>query len=203
VAKRARYHHGNLKPALVRAALQLIGKRGADAWTLREVARRAGVSHAAPYRHFRNKEALLAEVAEQGFVALTERIDAAQAKEREPLARLEVQGGVLLGFALDESPRYRVMFGPHAPARADFPSLAAAAAQVFSRLQAGVEACQAARVLRPDVSPVVMSVTFWTSIHGLADLLLNHQLSAFDEQPKNARALGARVARLVYEGLAK
>ncbi len=201
--KRERYHHGNLRPALLKAALALIEKRGADGWTLREVARRAGVSHAAPYRHFKSKEALLAAVAEDGFRALVERIDAAHATNTgTPLERLEVEGKVLLEFALEESPRYRIMFGPHAPPRAEFPSLAAAAEEVFRRLAAAVEICQREGVLRADVSPVLASITFWTSIHGLADLLLNHQLAAFDKDPAQAAAVGRTVARLVYEGLA-
>lgn len=199
--RRATYHHGNLHQALLLAALDLIGQRGADGWTLREAARRAGVSHAAPYRHFRSKEALVAAVAVEGFRALTQAIDDAQAGAKDALSRLEVLGGVLLGFALDEPARYRVMFGPHAPPRAQHPALAEAAAGVYTRLVGSVTEAQQAGSLRREVSPVLAAITFWTSIHGLADLLLNRQLQAFDDNPEAARSLGGAVARLIYDGL--
>ncbi len=69
-AKRG-YHHGDLRAALLEAAREVLAKEGVEALTLREVARRAGVTHAAPYRHFADKEALLAAVATEGFAALT------------------------------------------------------------------------------------------------------------------------------------
>jgi len=69
--KRGRYHHGDLRRALLDAALELLAREGASALTLREVARRAGVTHAAPYRHFTDKQALLAAVAEEGFTGRT------------------------------------------------------------------------------------------------------------------------------------
>ena len=78
------YHHGNLKPALLEAAVALIGEVGPAAFTLREVARRAGISHNAPYRHFREKDELLAAVATEGFHRLA---DALGADEREADAR--------------------------------------------------------------------------------------------------------------------
>ena len=78
-AERAAYHHGDLPRAFVAAALELIAREGAEALTLRRVARAVGVNHAAAYRHFDDKEALLAAVAEQGFVTLAERMTAALA----------------------------------------------------------------------------------------------------------------------------
>src|SRR5438552_17146029 len=72
--RRAGYHHGNLRRALLDAALALVEREGADALTLRAAARRAGVSQAPPYRHFRDKEALLGAVAEEGFRAVTEAV---------------------------------------------------------------------------------------------------------------------------------
>src|SRR5262245_40005842 len=72
--KKGRYHHGDLRRALLEAALELIRAEGQAVLTLREVARRAGVTHAAPYRHFKNKEALLAAVAEEGFRDMTQRM---------------------------------------------------------------------------------------------------------------------------------
>src|SRR6516165_6368759 len=91
--RRPRYHHGNLPQALRDAALALIIEAGADALTLRGAARRAGVSQAAPYRHFRNKEALLAAVAEEGFRAMAEAMERRGGTQRgDPAGRLRAPG---------------------------------------------------------------------------------------------------------------
>src|SRR6202142_1150909 len=93
------YHPGNLKQALLEASLDLMRKAGPGAFTLREVARRAGVSHNAPYRHFRDKEELLAAVATGGFDRLTRALAAAGPKA-SPLDRLRLSGVAYVDFAM-------------------------------------------------------------------------------------------------------
>src|SRR5258706_16100220 len=100
--RKAAYHHGDLRPALLRAAEDVMGKQGLEALTLRDVARRAGVSHNAPYRHFKDRNALLAALAEDGFRALGK--------------ALEGKSGSLMGeayvrFGLANPARFRLMFG--------------------------------------------------------------------------------------------
>ena len=90
--RKPRYHHGDLRQALLEASLALIAEEGFAALSLREVARRAGVTHAAPYRHFVDKEALLGPVAEQGFRALTGRMKEPKARETGPEGRLFAWG---------------------------------------------------------------------------------------------------------------
>ncbi len=97
------YHHGNLRPELVRAALALLADSGPAALSLREVARRAGVSHAAPYRHFSDRAALLAALAEDGFVELEVRLEAAGGE-------LSDKARAYVGFALEHPQRFRLMF---------------------------------------------------------------------------------------------
>src|SRR6202044_1998421 len=94
------YHHANLRKTLLAAAVALIGDVGPQAFTLREVARRAGVSHNAPYRHFHDKNDLLAAVAAQGFDRMTESMKQAMSKGRTAAERLSLAGRGYVQFAL-------------------------------------------------------------------------------------------------------
>src|SRR6266852_9798457 len=97
---RRAYHHGNLREALLQGAVRVIAELGPTAFTLREVARRAGVSHNAPYRHFRDKDALLAAVATQGFRELTQAMVEAAGQRPDALDRLKRAGLGYVTFAL-------------------------------------------------------------------------------------------------------
>ena len=110
MAAKRPYHRVNLKQSLLDAAVALIGEVGPQGFTLREVARRAGVSHNAPYRHFRDKDDLLAEVAAQGFDGLTESIKKAMAKGRTASERLTLAGRGYVQFALQQPQHLLVMF---------------------------------------------------------------------------------------------
>src|ERR1700687_957438 len=104
------YHHGNLKQALLAAAVKVLGKKGPRAFTLREVARQAKVSHTAPYRHFRDKDELLAAVAAQGFDRLADAMIAAATPARNALEALELSGRGYVQFALDWPEHFSAMF---------------------------------------------------------------------------------------------
>src|SRR5450631_1950577 len=104
------YHHENLRQNLLEAAVELIGQVGPRAFTLREVARRAGVSHNAPYRHFASKDDLLIAVAQDGFDRLTSAMLASSGKGKTPLRRLHLCGRGYVEFALRWSHHFLVMF---------------------------------------------------------------------------------------------
>src|SRR5271170_5030552 len=105
------YHHGNLKEALLQAALDLIAKKGPAGFTFADAARSAGVSSAAPYRHFRDRDALIADVARRGFELFSVRLDEAWNDGRpEPFAAFENVGRAYLAFAHDEPAYYSAMF---------------------------------------------------------------------------------------------
>src|SRR5689334_23466431 len=105
------YHHGNLREALVDAALELIAAKGAAGFTMAEAARLAGVSPAAPYRHFRDADALMAEVALRGYERFAERLDKAWNKGRpDPISAFEDMGRAYLAFAREEPAYYAAMF---------------------------------------------------------------------------------------------
>src|ERR1700681_2722330 len=104
------YHHGHLEETLLKTAIQLIGEVGPAGFTLREVARRAGVSHNAPYRHFADREKLLAAVAPQGFRELNRAMLDAVRQQRSRVGRLKRAGLAYVEFALRRPEHFTIMF---------------------------------------------------------------------------------------------
>ena len=185
------YHHGALKTALLDAADALLDEGGAGAVSLREAARRAGVSATAPYRHFADKEALLAALATRGFEQFGEALGEA-ARESDPLAAM---GLAYVRFALARPGRFRLMFGPGISDRGRYPELQAAAARAFERLEAGVRA-DPQKSREPDAgrNVRVRAVAAWALVHGLAQLFLDGMLR--DEDPEAlVRAITRRAPR--------
>lgn len=174
--RRTRYHHGNLRRALLDAALALIQREGADAPTLRGVAKRAGVSQAAPYRHFQNKDALLAAVAEEGFRAMTEAMGRQAAPQQDdPAGRLRALGLAYVEFATRHPAHFRVMFGRVPVDRSAHPSLLAAAQETFGLLLGTIRECQTAGVVRTG-DPDDLALCAWSAVHGLSALAVDGRL---------------------------
>lgn len=170
MTERKGYHHGNLRQALIEAALGLIGERGAMGVSFAEAARRAGVSPAAPYRHFRDRDALLAETARLGFERFAARLEAAWAGGKPtPLRAFEALGKAYLAFAREDAAFFAAMFDPGIRASAE-PALAEAASRAFDVLYracaALVEKVPADR--RPP--PHMMAYHVWALAHGVASL---------------------------------
>lgn len=192
------YHHGDLRRALIDASLALIAEEGFAALSLREVARRAGVTHAAPYRHFADKEALLAAVAEEGFRTMAAQMRERMAREPGPVERLGACGVAYVLFAVHNPSHFRVMFGPHFRQPADHAALAAEGGNAFGLLVQGITEGQQAGVLRPG-EPLPLALGAWSLVHGLASLLVDQKLK--DAGPAQAEALARFQTRLLFEGL--
>jgi len=158
------YHHGDLLTALLSAAETLLDEGGDGALSLREVARRAGVSPAAAYRHVPDKEALLAKLAARGFAAFG--VALGQAAAAAPGVPLDAMGLAYVEFALARPARFRLMFGA-ITARSKDEALGAARREAFAVLS-GVAGSRAA------------SLRAWGLVHGLAMLLLDGALAAED-----------------------
>ncbi len=195
---RGSYHHGNLRRALLDAALALVEREGAEALTLRAAARLAGVSQAAPYRHFKDKEALLAAVAEEGFRAMTETMRRAAAPQAEDsLGRLRACGLAYVEFATSHPAHFRVMFGRVAADRSAHQGLMEAAGEAFGLLVAAIRDCQAAGTVR-DGNPEELALCAWSATHGLAALAVDGQLH---ERAGEMGGLAQAMTANVYFGL--
>ena len=167
---RKRYHHGNLPVALVDAAKQLIAERGLEGFTLREVARRVGVTHVAAYRHYADRRALLAAVAEHGFHQLRRRLEGARKKAPASLGpRLRVILAAYLQFCWDDPSLARVMFGPRLGRAGEFPRLEAAVESSLGLIAETIATHAPRRVLR-NRSARHLGIALWTFVHGFSTL---------------------------------
>ena len=167
------YHHGNLKQVLLDAAVQLIAETGPRGFTLREVSRRAGVSHNAPYRHFRDKDELLAAVATEGFGRLMHAMQRAAPRAR-PIDRLRGAGLAYVDFALRWPQHFAAMFDAPWDAKA-YPECATAAERCFGTLLGLVRDAQAAGQLPPG-GPEAFAYQAWSTVHGISKLANAGQL---------------------------
>jgi AcrR family transcriptional regulator len=164
------YHHGNLKEALIRAALELIAQKGPAGFTFAEAARWAGVSPAAPYRHFRDREELVADVAQRGFHEFEKALEAAWDKGRpEPFAAFDRLGKAYLQFARQEPAYYSAMFEAGIPLESQ-PELKDAGEKAFAVLRHATEhlVSKMPAQCRPPV--LMMALHIWALAHGIASL---------------------------------
>jgi AcrR family transcriptional regulator len=190
------YHHGKLKQALVDAAIALIAEVGTHGFTLREVARRAGVSHNAPYRHYRDRDELLAVVAMQGFERLTAAMRRSAAKGSDTLERLRFCGRGYVDFALRWPQHFLVMFDLPS-SREKYPEYATAGREAFDTLLTCIVACQEANALPPQ-DPQLLALTAWSLVHGIAKLSISRHLP-FGRAA--ARDFAERASQILLSGM--
>src|ERR1044071_4127815 len=167
---RGGYHHGNLKEALVKAALDLIGEKGPAGFTFAEAARWAGVSPAAPYRHFRDRDDLLASVALQGFERFAAMLETAW-NGGKPTTRkaFDELGRAYLAFARTEPAYYSAMFEAGVPLQSN-PELQAAGDRAFGILRTATEALIAEMPAKGRPPALMMALHIWSMSHGIASL---------------------------------
>jgi len=192
------FHHGDLQNALVRAAVELLGEADASALSLREVARRAGVSTAAPYHHFPTRADLLVAVALEGFASLGAVLAEVDALTAPPLERLERRILAYMRFAIAHGAHYRVMFSDelrHAERGSVYDQIAR---QGFEGLVIAV--CAARPELEPGAARELAFVV-WAAAHGTVSLAIEGTLSSLSPTKKATKALlegtAARLARMV------
>ncbi len=195
---RPAYHHGDLRRALIDAATRLIEDGAERRLTLRAAAEAAGVSVAAPYRHFADREALLAEVLTEGFGELAERTEAARQSAGGPLQALEATGLAYVRFAGDRPRLYRLMFGPECD-KSRFPALMQAGQEALAVLRHAVADCQAAGLVRGS-HPAGVALAGWALSHGLASLHVDGLLASAGT-PRDPQALARQLIGMLVDGV--
>ena len=164
------YHHGNLKEALIQAALDLIARKGPAGFTFAEAARWAGVSPAAPYRHFRDRDDLLVDVARRGFDQFAQALARAWDDGRpEPFAAFERVGRAYLEFARTEPAYYSAMFEAGIPLESDA-ELRAAGERAFAVLRSAAETLILRLPAGQRPPALMMALHIWSLAHGIASL---------------------------------
>ena len=185
------YHHGDLRSALVDIAVELIAESGPRGFSLAEAARRVGVSISAPYRHFADRDALLAAVALRAYAVLGPRVDAATAEAPDaPVDQLVRAAAAYVRFSVEERPLFAVMFGAGLD-KSRYPELRAASADAYRSWLA------AARALVPgggEQEATDLAIAVVTVAHGHAALLADGQFGRADEQLED---VAQRVSRTV------
>lgn len=197
-----RYHHGDLRKALIEATLILIAEKGIGAFTIREVAKRAGVSHSAPYRHFKDKEALLFAVAKEGFdMMVAETKKRSEKHPDNPLARFQINGLSYIDFAINYPSHYRVMFNSGASKHECPKDLVASSTESFKLLIDNICECQKLKLMK-DVNPNELALAAWSIVHGYAmlfiDGFIDNETDLFSHEKNKLKYI---ITEALYEGL--
>lgn len=198
------YHHGDLRNALVEAAVKLIAERGVEAFSLREAGRQVGVSPTAAYRHFADKSALLGAVASDGFARLATAMERGMARAPgapgspgRAAGRLAAVGEAYVDFALRHPAHFRVMFGPWLQAADCLPGVGPSGKDPFQLLVEALDGLVEAGVIQASARTGA-EIVAWSAVHGLAALLVDGSLQLGPRQ--RAQAL-RRVQQSVLLGL--
>jgi AcrR family transcriptional regulator len=185
-----RYHHGDLPNALRQAACEVIVERGLGNFSLREVARRAGVSHTAPAHHFRDMQGLLTSLAAEGFRMLTDGLTAALAGVDDPVERLIALGQTYFEFSTTHPAHCDVMFRPDVTDEAD-EQLAGAGMCAYGLLDDTVRGLIESE--RLDIDPDVVTAMCWSSVQGL--VVLGPKLTKACEARNQPQFVGSELVR--------
>ena len=178
--KRAgQYHHGDLRRALIDQALRTIDREGVEGLTLRTVGDALGVSRTALYRHFSDKQALVAGVAREGFRTLRLALVEAWERTGRGQAGFQAMGEAYLQFAVTHPSHYRVMFGRFVESGARDPELIQEAEAAFQTLVDALVAQQGEGLVRRD-DPILLARFVWSVVHGIAMLTIDGQLRGHD-----------------------
>jgi AcrR family transcriptional regulator len=171
------YHHGDLKNALIKAGVEILAREGVGGLSLRKVAKQAGVSHAAPYSHFADKQALIAAISTEGFKQLYSQIEAVLEKHQGyPETLLIETAWTYVQFALNAPDRFKLMFSSVLEKEKEYPDFVEISQRNFQQLVDIVEICQQAGILKAgELDFLALSV--WGTVHGFVSLLLEGQIS--------------------------
>lgn len=166
------YHHGNLKVALLQAAVELIRETSVEKLSLRALARKVGVSQTAPYRHFKDKNHLLVEIAKETFAEMVIVTTKELNPQQSPPQNICNCGRAYLQYAIDNPERYKLVFGPSIENREHYPDLLEAGMGSFAVLMRLVEQGISSGDFL-DHCPTLLANACWASMHGFASLAID------------------------------
>jgi AcrR family transcriptional regulator len=171
------YHHGDLKNALIQAGMEILAREGVGGLSLRKVAKQAGVSHAAPYAHFTDKQALIAAISTEGFKQLYSQIESVKETYRtDPETLLIETAWAYVQFALHAPDRFKLMFSSVLEKEKDYPDFVEISQKNFRQVVEIIEICQEAGILKTG-DPDLIALSLWGAVHGFVSLLLEGQIS--------------------------
>lgn len=204
VASASTYHHGNLREALIAEGLVLAAEGGLDAVSIREVARRAGVSPAAPFRHFPDKVALMTAVAEEAMARFRAEIVAALARETsdDPIRRIRAIGKAFLDWARRNPTHFEIISSRRAIDFAGSASLVASNVQIQALMVSLLEEAGKRGLLRAD-DPQLIQITGRALVYGLARMLVDGQFPSWGVTEAEAETVMERSLDLFLAGLLK
>ena len=172
-----KYHHGDLKNALIIAGVEILAKEGVGGLSLRKVAQRAGVSHSAPYAHFPDKQSLIAAISTEGFNQLyAELYEAVSPISNNPKKQLIEGSQAYVRFALKNSDTFKIMFSGVLEKEKEYPAFVEISHKTFELVVTIVQACLNTGVLH-STSAELMAVAVWGQVHGIVSLALEGQIS--------------------------
>ncbi len=200
-AGRKGYHHGDLRSALIDAALETIEELPPKRLTIREVAHRAGVSHAAPYRHFKDKNELIITVVERGFELLAETMEQEAAGE-DALERFAASGRAYFEFGLKYPAYYRVMFSGDLLNPDGGESLQHTSSAAFEQMKDTLSNCQELGII-PKGDPVLQAVWIVSTVHGFISLVNDNRIGHLAGDRYTAEEVQSYMMSAIYAGLGK
>lgn len=175
---RKTYHHGDLKNALIQAGIEILATEGAGGLSLRKAARQAGVSHAAPYAHFADKQTLIAAIASDGHKKIFEKFEALQARYADDPLRQFLSGAwAYMQFGLESPNHYKITFSGAIQDEHSHPEFLQYSQRNMQTLRNIIEQCRSAGVLSgDDIDSELQAVSIWGLLHGLVLLMIQGQL---------------------------
>jgi AcrR family transcriptional regulator len=197
------YHHGDLRRALLDAAMGLVRERGIDGFTLREVARRAGVSHNAPYHHFRDRSALASALVVEGFEDFSAVLERAADRARGgELVRIRALGMAYVRYAFEDPERFKLLWRPELREGADQAEVEAAGERSYQPLVSALRRARERGEVSSEPELEAQALAAWSSVHGLAMLLIDGPLRVDVVGTATAERLTRGVLDTLLSGLA-
>ncbi|TGK09011.1 TetR/AcrR family transcriptional regulator [Leptospira fletcheri] len=195
------YHHGDLKRALLDASIRILKEEGYKALSLRKAALTAGVSQSAPYRHYADLESLYADIAEEGFRLLSERLKSFQSRyKKRPLLLFRESGVTYVEFALEHPDLFRIMYGNQIESHSRYETLVLAENDSFRIIVEIIQDCKNAGLIRTD-SVEKSATAAWTMVHGIAVLLAGKQVMFRSVDLQKARKVTKELISFLYNGM--